>query len=248
MKKTMLILVMCFCFTVILSPAFAEGEEETLVLDFNRDFGYGGFGGDIQGRFSMKVRSPEDLVRVVYYLDGELVFDGTEPPFTWKFNTASYPEGRHTFNAVGYKADGTEVFAEPFTRFFLSAESAWGNTAGILVPILIVVGIAAIAGIAGPLLLGRHKEHTPGVYGAAGGSICPRCTFPFSRGFLAPNLLVGKLVRCPHCGKWSILPRAPSMALAAAEERLAADGQTEIDVPGEADKLRRMIEDSRFEE
>jgi len=248
MKKTTLILMVFVCLAVMFSPSAAQEEKETLVLDFSRDFGYGGFSGDIQGRFSLKVRSPEDLVRVEYYLDGELVYEGIEPPFKWEFNTASYSEGRHTFKAMGYKADGTEVHAESFTRVFLSTESAWGNTAKMLVPILIIVGIATLGGIVGPLLFGRQKEHTPGVYGAAGGAICPRCTFPFSRSFLAPNMVVGKLVRCPHCGKWSILPRASSGALAAAEERLAADSETEIDVPGEAEKLKRMIEDSRFEE
>ena len=116
MKKTILILVMVVCFAVMLSPAAAQGENEPLVLDFNRDFGYGGFGGDIQGRFSMKVRSPEDLVRVQYYLDGELVYEGTESPYKWEFNTASYPEGRHTFSAASWceKAGDGYLFSKNY--------------------------------------------------------------------------------------------------------------------------------------
>jgi hypothetical protein len=181
-------------------------------------------------------------------MDGELVYEGSETPFKWQFNTASYPEGRHTFSAIGYKADGTEVQAEPFTRVFLSSDTAWSKTGGMIVPILLIVGAVTLAGVVGPLLFGRSKTHTPGVYGMAGGAICRRCTFPFSRSMMAPNLLVGKLVRCPHCGKWAILPRALAAALASAEARLAAGSETTIDEPSEAEKLAQMVEDSRFEE
>jgi hypothetical protein len=249
MRKSIPILVFIACLAVVISPGAAQEIGETLVLDFNRDFGYGGFSGDIQGRFSLKVSAPDDIVRVMYYLDDELVYEETEPPFKWQFNTASYSEGRHTFSAVGYKADGTEVWAEPFTRVFLSSDSAWGKTTGMVVPLLVIVGIATLGGIVGPLLLGRKKAYTPGVYGVAGGAVCPRCRFPFSRSVMAPNLLVGKLERCPHCGKWAILPRASAAALAAAEERFFADSQgTAIGEPSEEEKLKRMIEESRFEE
>ncbi len=248
MKKAIPILIIITCFVVLFAPAAAQEIEETLVLDFNRDFGYGGFGGDIQGRFSLKVSAPDDIVRVEYYLDGGLVFEGSEPPFKWQFNTASYPDGRHSFSAVGYTADGAEVQAEPFTRIFLSSESAWNKTSGMVVPILVIVGIATLGGVVVPLLFGRKKVHTPGVYGVAGGAICPRCTFPFSRSVFSPHMLVGKLVRCPHCVKLAILPRSSAAALADAEDRLAAESEATIDVPSEAEKLQRMIDESRFEE
>jgi len=250
MKKTgrITILILITCLAVVFTPASAQGEEETLILNFNRDFGYGGFGGDIQGRFSLKVSAPDDIVRVAYYLDDELVFEGSEPPFKWQFNTASYPEGRHTFSAIGFKADGTEVGAEPFTRVFLSSESAWSKTGGMVVPILVIVGIVTLGGVVGPLLFGRKKVHTPGVYGMAGGAICKRCTFPFSRSVMAPNMLVGKLERCPHCGKWAILPRSSDANLAAGEARLATDIETTIGEPSDAEKLERLVEESRFEE
>lgn len=243
-----LTLVLSTIFLLLVAPVSAQEGGETLVLDFNRDFGYGGFGGDIQGRFSLRVTSPVDIVRVEYYLDGESVFESTEAPFKWQFSTANFPEGRHTFSATGYKADGTEVQATPFTRTFLSSEKAWGNMGKILVPILILVGVGTFAGVLGPVLLGRKIEHTPGVYGMAGGAICPRCTFPFARSVLAPNLLVGKLVRCPHCGKWSVRPQASAEALRAAEERLSSESTSSIESPSEEEKLRQMIEESRFDE
>lgn len=235
-------------FGLLAVPSAAQGAEETLELVFNRDFGYGGFGGDIQGRFSLKVRSPNDLVRVAYFLDGELVFEGTEPPFLWQFNTANYPEGRHTFTAIAYKSDGDVLESDSFTRVFLTPEQAWGNTGNIILPILILVGIATVGGVLGPVLLGRKKTHTPGVYGIAGGAVCPRCTFPYARSVLAPNLLVGKLMRCPHCGKWAIVPGAAVRTLVEAEERLVAESQTGIEMDSDTEKLGQMIDDSRFED
>jgi hypothetical protein len=64
---------------------------------------------------------------------------------------------------------------------------------------------------------------------------------------MAPNLLVGKLERCPHCGKWGILPRASAATLADAEERFSTDIQGTIDEPSEEEKMKQMIEESRFE-
>jgi hypothetical protein len=249
MRKISAILMITACFAILISVAAAQANEEPLELDFNRDFGYGGFGGDIQGRFSLKVRAPEDIVRVEYYLDGERVYEGSEPPFRWQFNTASFSEGQHTFTAVGYKADGTVVKSEPFTRVFLSPDSAWEKTTGMIVPILVVVAVAALGGVVLPLIISRNKEHVPGVYGAAGGSVCPRCQFPFSRSMMAPNLVVGKLVRCPHCGKWAVLPRASAEALRAAEARLAADSETSVDTARrEEEKFAQMLEESRFDD
>lgn len=244
-RKFSIIVFFIFLFSAI--PVMAQ-EEEALVLDFNRDFGYGGFGGDIQGRFSLRVVSPDDLVRVEYYLDGEKVFEGTEPPFHWRFNTGSYQDGRHTFDAIGYKADGTEVQATEFNRTFLSADNAWSNVGDMIVPLLIIVGLATLLGVIIPVVMSRKKTYTPGVYGAAGGAICPRCNFPYSRNVLSPNLMLGKLERCPHCGKWAIVHRVSSAALEAAQKRYEAENQGTIQVASEEDKIRQMIEDSRFED
>ena len=246
MKKILSVIVFLL---ILLStiPTRAQ-DEESLVLDFNRDFGYGGFGGDIQGRFSLKVVSPDDLVRVEYFLDGEKVYEGTEPPFRWQFNTGSYPEGRHTFDAIGYKTDGTEVHATEFSRTFLSADNAWSNVGDMVLPILVIVGLATLLGVLVPVVLSRKKTYTPGVYGAAGGAICPRCSFPYSRNVLSPNLVLGKLERCSHCGNWAIVPRASTAALEDAEKRYKAENRGTIQVDSEEDKIRQMIEESRYED
>ena len=78
-------------------------------------------------------------------------------PLSWQFNTANFTEGRHTFSAIGYKSDGTELHAPEFTRVFLSADQAWSETGDMIVPILVLVGIATFAGVLGPVLL-RAKE------------------------------------------------------------------------------------------
>jgi hypothetical protein len=105
-----------------------------------------------------------------------------------------------------------------------------------------------VGGVLGSGLLGRKKPHVPGVYGMAGGAICPRCTFPYARGLMAPNLVIGKLSRCPHCGKWAVVAAASPDALAAAEARLAAENQGEVREDSEAEKLQQRIDDSRFED
>ncbi len=229
-------------------PVSAQEEVETLVVKLNRDFGYGGFGGEIQGRFSLQVTAPEDLVYVAYYLDGELVFESTEPPFRWQFNTASFSPGRHRFSAVGHKADGTVLHAREFERVFLTSEEAWRKTSQLLVPLLVIIGVVTAVGVGVSLLLGRKREHVPGVYGIAGGAICPRCGLPYSRHLLAPNMLVGKLERCPHCGKWAVVSAASAEQLAAAEARLAAKGQNAVKAHSEAEDLHQLLEESRFED
>jgi hypothetical protein len=150
--------------------------------------------------------------------------------------------------AVGYKADGTPVYGPEFVRQFLSAEEAKSSTMKIIVPLLVIVGLATLAGALAPVFLLRGKKFKPGNYGAAGGAVCPRCTFPYSRNVIAPNLLVGKLQRCPHCGKWAIVARASQANLEAAEERWAREGTSTVDAPSEEEKRQQMLEDSRFDD
>ena len=65
---------------------------------------------------------------------------------------------------------------------------------------------------------------------------------------LAPNLLAGKLERCPHCGKWAIVPRAAPQVLQEAEDRLREGSlETETTSESEAEKLRRMLDESKYE-
>jgi hypothetical protein len=234
---------------LILLPLSAAAQEtdETLVLSLSRDFGYGG-GNRIQGTFSLRASGSDDLVRVEFLIDGEVVSTDEEAPYRYQFNTASYEVGSHTFSARGYTADGTLIGSNQFSREMISSENAWQDVRDILVPLLAVIAVLAVLGTLGSALLGRKKEHKPGEYGAAGGTVCRRCGFPFSRNLLSPNLMAGKLERCPHCGKWGILPRASSTELEAAEARLAQESQGTLGAPSEDQRLRRMIDESRFDD
>jgi hypothetical protein len=243
MKKIFLIAAVIHIF---LFPTAALAQDEKLDLRLTRDFGYGA-GSQIQGKFSLRVNGPDDIVKVDFIIDGEVVHTATEPPFRYQFQTDAYPPGVHTMTAVGYKADGTPVYGTEFVRQFLSADEAKSSTMKIIIPILVIVGIATLVGALAPALMMRGKEFKPGNYGAAGGAICPRCSFPYSRNVLAPNLLVGKLQRCPHCGKWAIVPRASQVEIQAAEERWAKEGASSVEAPNEEDIRQQMIDDSRFE-
>jgi hypothetical protein len=240
-------LIVALLLILLALPAAAQESDEALVLSLSRNFGYGG-GNRIQGTFSLKATGPEDLVRVEFLIDGEVVATDEEAPYRYQFNTASYAVGSHTFSAQGYTADGSQISSNQFSREMISSQRAWDDVRNILVPLLLVIAVLAVLGTLGSALFGRKKEHKPGEYGMAGGTVCRRCGFPFSRNFLSPNLMVGKLVRCPHCGKWGILPRASAAELEAAEARLAQESQGTLEAPSEEQRLRRMLDESRFDD
>jgi hypothetical protein len=244
MTKIILIAVV-FVVSLVPLSAVAQGEE-TLDLQLRRDWGFGA-GGQIQGKFSLRVNGPEDIVKVEFIIDDEVVSTSTESPFRYQFNTDEFPPGVHSLTAVGYKSDSTPVYGTEYVRQFLSADEARSSTMKIIVPLLLVVGVISLIGILGPVLMGRGKEFKPGQYGAAGGAICPRCEFPYSRSMMAPNLVVGKLQRCPHCGKWAIVSRASQVMLEEAERRWAREGTSSVEAPSEDEKMKQMIDDSRYE-
>ncbi len=191
MKITFAILQVAFLL-FLLAPSAAQEDAEPLILGLNKDFGYAA-AGQIQGSFSLVVRSPDDLVRVEFYIDGQLVQTSTQPPFRFKFNTADFEPGDHTFSAVGFRADQSSLSSSEFRREFISAEDAWSSVGKLIVPVFVVIGVIAVLGTLGGGLIGRKKEFVIGNYGLAGGAVCPRCRLPYARHMLAPNLVVGKL-------------------------------------------------------
>ncbi len=245
-KRIYLVLLTCVMTLLLPGIVFADQEEPTLNLGLIRNFGYGGLG-KIQGNFTLRVVDPPaDLEEVIFYIDGVEMEKVSDEPYQIKFHTSEYESGERQMSAEGFLADGSVMRSNTVTKVFLSSDQAWLETQEVIVPLLVGVGALTLIGIGAPFLLGRKKEHIPGKYGPAGGAICPRCSLPFSRSFLAPNLMVGKLVRCPHCGKISILPAASSSNLQDAEKRLAGDENRQSISEG-TDDIKKMIEDSRFE-
>lgn len=237
--------IFVFCFVPGLVGAQKAQEDLTLALD--RNFGYGGFG-KIQGRFTLKAKGPADLERVVFFIDGEEMGEVLQAPYHLSFHTGDYQPGEHVFSATGWTGGGETLESNRVAVTILSADQAWKETSRILIPLMVIVGVVTLIGVGAPFLLGRKKEFQVGQYGPAGGAVCPRCELPYSRHVLAPNLLVGKLEKCPHCGKWSIVPAAPDSALEKAEGRYRAD-QTQIDVEKDSEEAyRKLLEESRYQE
>ena len=236
----------CLLLLLAAVPAAAQ-TDDVLSIQFHKDFGYAA-GSEIQGAFSLTAEGPEDLARVDYYVDDQLLGSATEPPFKISFGTGDYALGHHTIVAVGTTADGSEVRSLSRTLEFVSADEGWQMAGKIVFPILGIVLIISLLGTVGPMLLGRKAKFLLGEYGAAGGAVCSRCGMPFSRHLMAPNMVFGKLERCPHCGKLSIVAAASASALRQAEARWQADShQGELTPESDADRLRDAIDESRYE-
>ena len=237
-----------FALVALLLPAavFAAQDGPGLQLALVRNFGYGGLG-KIQGNFTLKISNPpEGLKEVQFFVDEELLGVVKAEPFQYKFHTSSYADGEHTMYALGILADGTDLGSNQISKVFLSTDQAFGETSRIVAPLLIGTAVLTLLGTGLPILLNKNKEFELGKYGPAGGVVCPRCEMPFSRSVMSPNLVVGKLSRCPHCRKISILARASSARLQEAEARYARKDDPGMIHSGKTD-LQKQVDESRFE-
>lgn len=252
--KNFKMLTILFIFCSLWGVQIARAQESPeLQIRLSRDFGYAA-GGDIQGNFSMRVSSPEDLERVEYFIDNNLMGESSEPrDFRFKFSTDSYPQGLHTLSAIGYAADGGELRSNEISRNFVGAQE--GSQAAIkIVGIILglVIGVSLLSYAVTTLVGGKRKSSLePGAarnYGPLGGTICPKCGRPFSRHIWGLNMAVGKFDRCPHCGKWSMTQRATLAELRAAERAELDQVSEPVEKPvmDEEERLRKDLEDSRF--
>ena len=202
----------------------------------------------------MRASGPEDLAKVTFYVDGQVVGEDTSSPFSIQLNTGSFAVGEHHLVAEGQTSGGQTLRSNEVITRFVTSEEAMKTTGTIVLPLLAIIILAALLSAIVPMLGGRKLQSLPpGAerhYGAAGGAICRNCGRPFSRNFFSPNLLFGKLERCPYCGKWAILPAASPEALRAAEQRELEDARQSGLVPEESEeeKLRKEIEKSRYQD
>ena len=251
----------CFYVSLVLlailgfvTPAGAQVVEE-LELSVSRDFGSSDGTGNIQGTFSMKVTGPSNLVKVQFYIDNTMIAEDTEPPFKVQFVTDDYAPGKHTMHAIGYTSDGRELRTREMTFNYMTAEESWQRGLKIVLPILVLVLVWKLLSTGVPSLSrGRKKGELlpPGEknYGVIGGTICPRCASPFALNLFSPNLLVGKLVRCPNCGKWFIGRRASNDDLLIAEEAAwrQAHRATRVSEMKDEEKIRKELDDSKYQD
>jgi Bacterial Ig domain len=234
-------------------PAYAQ-EGSPLLLKLSRNFGYSSGGGDIQGNFTVSASGPQDLSRVVFLIDGETMGEATQPPFELKFSTGSYTPGMHTLSAIGYTARGDELSSNEQRRLFLSAEEARQQTVSFILPLVVVILGVMLLSFLLPVLLGRGKKSQVPLgasrsYGILGGAICPKCGRPFAVHAWGLNIVVGKLDRCPHCGKWSVVQRSSPQALRAAEDaELEMGKESQPSGPSTQPDFEKELEDSRYQD
>jgi hypothetical protein len=244
-KKAALI----FLLILLVEPALvrAQDEQPKLQVALVRNYGYGGLG-KIQGRFTVKIKDPPiGLESVVFYLDDEIVHEDGSAPFEYKFHTGDFDEGEHTIVVIGTLKSRDELHSEPISKIFISSEQAWDETQELIIPLILFTAFLTLLGVGVPILGSRKKDYVVGSYGPAGGAVCPRCELAFSRSIFSPNLLVGKLVRCPHCGKISLRSRASSDQLQEAEARYL-NQDPEFDQKPEMRDFLNQLEESRFED
>lgn len=245
-----------FVFLVLLAtlgfaaPARAQAVEE-LAFRVSKDFGSSDGTGNIQGTFSMKVTGPANLVKVQFYIDNTMIGEDTDSPFKVQFITDNYAPGKHTMHAIGYTSDGSELRTREMTFNYMTAEESRQRGLKIVVPILAIALIWVLfTKVVPSLSRGRTKGDLlpPGRqnYGVIGGTICPRCAHPFALNLFSPNLLVGKLVRCPNCGKWFIGRRASEDDLLIAEEAAwrKAHRAPQVSEMNDEEKIRKGLDGS----
>jgi hypothetical protein len=247
-RKLLMLSILLVAALVGTLPAQAQEDEPSLRFGLNKIFGYA-MGSDIQGSFSLNVHNDEDFSRVVLLVDGQQVQVDNEAPFQIRFSTSDFSPDVHTIQLRGTTLEGDEVASQELVLTFLSSEQARTQAVDFIVPLLAVILAIMVLSSVLPALLGRgRRAFQPGSYGPAGGAVCSRCALPFGRSLFSANLLVGKLERCPHCGKWGLVRRASSIDLEAAEARFATtDSEGGVRLEDEQEHLRRMLDESRYE-
>jgi hypothetical protein len=237
---------------IIASPVVAQS---SFNLNVNRNIGYSS-GSQIRGSFRMTVIGPTNEIKsVTFLIDGQTVKMITNSPFTINFETTDYPSGWHDLSASIVTTEGQTV-TTPTRRFdFVSAEEESAAIKNIILPL--VGGILAIIIIiVGSQFLFSGKKSLSQIplgaersYGISGGAICPKCHRPFPLPVFSMNIGIGtKLARCIFCGKWSFVRRARQDELRRAEAAELADArpETSINEKTEAEKLKEMLDESRF--
>jgi hypothetical protein len=256
MKRAFLFfLTLCFISIIGVSSAHAQTEQQ-LQLGLRRDFGYAGFGNDIQGLFTASINNPpSNVTRVEFYIDGKLMGEDTSAPFALQFNTDSYPNGMHMLSAVGYTADGTQIKSNEIQKQFVPAGTGFGSVFMFIIPIVLVLIIGALLAVFLPVILSKGKLAStplgePRNYGVGGGAICPNCNRPFKLRLWWVNIGFKKIDRCPYCGKWSMVHPRSIDDLRAAEVAELARAETGQGIIGESegDKLKKDLDESRYQD
>jgi len=248
-KKRIALFLIVFVSLLIANTVFAQTGQ--LTLSMSRDWGYGGFNGDIEGLFSMRANGPADLARVEFYIDSTKIGEVNQPPFNLQFNTDDYPLGNHQLYAIGYSTSGQEYRSNVIPANFVPKQS----TLKFLLPVLGVVVAAILLSTLVPLIARRrtHLNVPLGAernYGAGGGGICPKCQRTFALPLFSAHLGFSKLASCPFCGKWSMVRVESISTLREAERAELEQAKKGEQIVGETEeeKLKKELDDSKNKE
>lgn len=233
---------------IIALPVLAQ--EETLTLGLSRDWGYGGFGGDIQGTFSFHAKGPANLARVEFFIGELKIGEDSAAPFDLQFVTDNYPLGTHELYAIGYTDGGKSIRSNSYSRNFVPASESGAAAIKIILPLLVVVfGAMALSAVV-PMLLGRKTASlAPGTQRnyTFGGGICPKCKRPYAFNLLTPHILTSKVARCPYCGRFGLIGGSSLTELRAAEQAEIESAKGRIPEATEEEKLKKALDDSKYQ-
>lgn len=255
MKFLFKVLIVVLVITTIPLRSNQIQSEEDLTLKLSRDFGYSSGTGRIQGTFSMHVTGPEDLSSVEFLIDGKVIGESNTVPYRYQFNTDSYEQGVHTISVRGRSVDGEILNSNEIRVEFVSPQEVPQQVLKIILPIFGLVFLISIVTILIPMVTRKGKRSivplgSPRTYGVFGGAICPKCKRPFSIHLFGLNVVIGKLDRCPYCGRWSIVRRASPLELRDAElSEIDQIPQSEDEKKlTEKEQLMKEIDESKYQD
>ncbi len=248
-----LLQILIIALLAVVGAGSALAQQDELLLSVRKSFGYNS-GSQIQGTFRAEVTGPADLAQVTFTLDDQPFATATAAPFRASFETGQYALGWHTLGASGQTAGGRTLSAKPKRYEFVSSASVTQGMARIILPLGGVLLLALLLGLGLPLLGSRGQRRAALAagarrnYGPWGGAICPKCSRPFARHFWSLNMITGKLDRCDHCGRWSIVRAQPLDVLRKAEEAELAGSQPAPAALSPEEELKRRLDESRYTE
>jgi len=252
MKKHLSILATLFALAFVLVPA-VSAQATALTISFSRDFGYSSGSGDIQGLFTITARGPQNLAKVVFYIDDRQFGEADQSPFKLQFNTDQFATGVHQIYGIGTTTSGNQIKSQTISARFVTAQEGLQAGLRIAVPILVIVFGAMLVATLVPILTGRRVKDlpagTPRSY-TLGGAVCPKCGRPFAFHLFGMNLLGHKFDRCPYCGRWSLVGYASLERLRSAEQaelaNVVSDGAGQVPGLSDEEKLKKELDDSKY--
>lgn len=224
MKAKHLTLFLIFIGLLFIPFSSVSAQDEAYRVRVRKEFGYG-WANEIQGRFSISLDGDETIVQqATFFIDDQILGTVSDAPFKYQFQTEDFEPGSHRLSAEVQLQDGSTQKTNAVVYEFLASKAANQQVTKLL---LFIGGATLAVFLLGALIQSlvtkktKPKEWKPGEprnYGIFGGTICPRCGHPFPRHIFGVNLVVGRLDRCDHCGKWVMTTRATPSALRTAEE------------------------------